>query len=56
MVTSKKLTLNALKTKYIVFGSRNKLQHKPDLNITIGGKKIERVACMKYLGVRLTNT
>ena len=48
-----KLTLNASKTKYIVFGSRNKLQVKPDLNLSIGGKKIERVACMKYLGVQL---
>ncbi len=48
-----KLTLNAAKTKYVVFGSHNKLQNKPDLNITIGNSVIERVSCMKYLGIQL---
>ena len=46
-------TLNAKKTEYMVFGSKHKLQHKPDLNITIDGQKSERVDVMKYLGVQL---
>ena len=46
-----KLTLNVEKTKYMVFGRKNMLQHKPDLNITIDGKKLERVSVMKYLGM-----
>ena len=48
-----RLTLNVKKTKYMVFGSRTKLVHKPDLNITINGKNLERVEVMKYLGVFL---
>ena len=49
-----KLTLNSDKTKYIVFGSRNKLEHKPDRNIRIGDRKIERVSSITYLGI-ITN-
>ncbi len=48
-----KLTLNVDKTKYMVFGTKTALIHKPDLNITIDGKKLERVSVMKYLGVFL---
>ena len=48
-----KLTINVTKTKYVVFGTRHMLQTKPDLNLKIGGKPIERVSTMKYLGVLL---
>ena len=48
-----KLTLNANKTKYVIFGTRQKLTNKPDLNLTVGASKIERVSSMKYLGVIL---
>ena len=48
-----RLTLNVKKTKYMVFGSKQKLRHKPDLNINIDGQKLERVEVMKYLGVHL---
>ena len=49
-----RLTLNTKKTKYVIFGTRNKLEHAAqDLNITIGGDKLEKVSSMKYLGVIL---
>ena len=48
-----KLTLNASKTKYVIFGTKQKLTNKPDLNLTVGDSKIERVSSMKYLGVIL---
>ena len=49
-----RLTLNTKKTKYVVFGTKTKLEHVlPDLNITIGRDKIERVSHMKYLGMVL---
>ncbi len=52
-LNANKLTLNTSKTKYIVFGNKSNLTVKPDLNLTIGGKPIERVSSMKYLGVIL---
>ena len=48
-----RLSLNADKTKYMVFGSKNLLTTKPDLNLTVGDKSIERVSSTKYLGVIL---
>ena len=49
-----RLTLNTKKTKYVIFGTRNTLEHVPqDLNIKIGSEKIERVKHMKYLGMIL---
>ena len=48
-----KLTLNVNKTKYVIFGSKNKITTIPDLNIKVGNDKIERVSSMKYLGVIL---
>ncbi len=48
-----KLTLNANKMKYVIFGTEQKLTIKPDLNLTVGSSKIERVPSMKYLGVIL---
>ncbi len=48
-----KLTLNAAKTKYVVFGTKRKLQTKPDLKLKMGDCSIERVTTMKYLGVML---
>ncbi len=48
-----KLTLNANKTKYVIFGNRHILNTKPNLNLHVGISKIERVDEMKYLGVIL---
>ncbi len=45
------MTLKINKTKYIIFGSKNQLTTKPDLNLTVGGgERIERVTSIKYLG------
>ena len=48
-----KLTVNAKKTKYTIFGSKKQLRDKPDLNLTIGPDKIDRVNSFKYLGIIL---
>ena len=48
-----KLTLNANKTKYVIFGTKQQLTTKPDLNLYVGQDKIDRVESMKYLGVIL---
>ena len=45
------LTLNVDKTKYIVFGSKLILTLKPDLNLCVDNKKIERVSTINYLGM-----
>ena len=50
------MTLNVDKTKYMVFDTKHMLQHKPDLNISIDGKKVDRVSVMKYLGMFLDLT
>ena len=47
------LTLNTKKTKYIVLGSRYEIGTVQDLNLQIGGEKIDWVQSMKYLGVIL---
>ena len=52
-LNANKLTLNTDKTKYMVFGSKQMLRHKPDLNLSMNGKKLERVSVMNYLGVHL---
>ena len=48
-----KLTLNSNKTKYVIFGTRQTLTTKPDLNLKVGNDQIDRVTSMKYLGVIL---
>ena len=44
-----KLTVNASKTKYIVFKTQHKLGNREDLNLKIGNDKIERASSMNYL-------
>ena len=41
-LNANKLTLNANKTKYVIFGSRRTLASKPNLNLRVGNRKIER--------------
>ncbi len=48
-----KLTLNTKKTKFMLFGTRNKLKHAGNLPIIINGDVIEQVHEFKYLGVIL---
>ena len=51
-----KLTLNISKTKFIIFGSPHRLRNLPDIKLQLYGKEIERVDCMKYLGVLLDSS
>ena len=44
-----KLSLNVLKTHYMIFAPRNKIV--VDVNIQINCVSIERVCCSKFLGV-----
>ena len=48
-----KLTLNANKTKHVIFGTKHHMTTKPDLKLHVGQDKISRVTSMKYLGVIL---
>ena len=48
-----RLTLNIKKTKFIVFGTRQRLRQVPPLNLSINGEQLEQVDNMKYLGVIL---
>ncbi len=51
-----KLILNTKKTKFMIFGSKNKLREVHDAPIYINGDLIERVDCFEYLGVYLDET
>ncbi len=48
-----KLTLNATKTKYMIFGSQKRLHNVGPMKIEKGDEEIERVKYFKYLGVYL---
>ena len=47
------LTLNTAKTKFVVFGSRNKLSYTLKLSLTINRQPVEQVNEFKYLGLIL---
>ncbi len=48
-----KLTLNVKKTKFMIYGSRQKLRQVNELLLHINGEEIERVPVFKYLGMML---
>ncbi len=48
-----KLTLNAKKTKFMVFGTRRRLKKCRNIRINLENEEIERVETFKYLGVWL---
>ena len=48
-----KLVLNQSKTKWMLFGTRQKLEHSSDIAIQSHGQKIKRVSSFYYLGVTL---
>ena len=48
-----KLVLNQSKTKWMLFGTRQKLEHSSDIAIQSHGQNIERVSSFCYLGVTL---
>ena len=47
------LTLNVPKTKFVIFATRPKLNNFEEQSLFINGSPIERVSCMKYLGLLL---
>ncbi len=51
-----RLTLNISKTKLVIFCSPAKIRNLPAINLNLYGKEIERVECMKYLGVLLDSS
>ena len=50
-----KLTLNVRKTKFIIFGTKPKLNQLPSipLQLTINNQNVEQVTSFKYLGIIL---
>ena len=49
-----KLVLNQSKTKWMLFGTRQKLEHSSDIEIQFHGQNsIERISSFCYLGVTL---
>ena len=48
-----KLTLNVKKTKFLIYGSKNKLKQVTQLPLHINNEEIERVETFKYLGMML---
>ena len=52
-LASNRLVLNQSKTKWMLFGIRQKLEHCSDHRIQLHGKEIDRVSSFCYLGVTL---
>ena len=50
------LTINTNKTKWLWYGSAQKLKKCPKASIKIGGKTIKRVDCYRYLGANIDST
>ena len=48
-----KLTLNVAKTKYMLFGTKRKLDHIQPMKLSANNEEIERVTNSKYLGIHL---
>ncbi len=46
-----RLTLNTEKTKFIIFGNKNKLGNVGNVELTMNNERIERVTSFKYLGI-----
>ena len=50
-LTENRLTLNAKKTKYLIFGHARKTKQLGDISINLSDSKIDQVESFKYLGV-----
>jgi hypothetical protein len=49
-LNANKLSINASKTKFVIFKSKNKSQHQ-DIIVKINNDIVEQVPCVKFLGV-----
>ena len=45
------LTINANKTKYMIFGNARKTKQLGDISINLNANKLDQVESFKYLGV-----
>lgn len=52
-LASNRLDLNQNKTKWMLFGTKQNLEHCLDHRAQLNGKEIERVSSFCYLGVTL---
>ena len=52
-IISNKFALNALKTVCMIFGSKHKLAHGPELKLVVEGQSLKQVNKVKLLGLRL---
>ncbi len=51
-----RLSLNHDKTKYMFFGTRNRVEQPADIPVKCGETEIKQVTVFKYLGVKLDST
>ena len=51
-----KLTINAKKTKLMIFGTRSRVKNAKNVKIVINNEKIQTVPSFKYLGILLDST
>ena len=49
--TENRLTFNAKKTKYVIFGNARKTEQLGDISINLSANKLDQVESFKYLGV-----
>ena len=50
------LTINILKTKFMVFGTRSRLKKLKDTILTVNGQPLQQVPSFKYFGITLDST
>ena len=56
LLKANRLTLNLKKTKYMVFGTRQKLSGIDDIKLTTGDGSIDRVDTLRYLAIALDSS
>ena len=54
-MSDNRLSLHLGKTESILFGSKRRLRHSNEFNVTINNQVIERKESVKYLGLNLTS-
>ena len=50
------LTINLIKTKFMLFGTRNMMKQSSKLDISLSDKKLQYVKHFNYLGIKLEDT
>ena len=52
-LTKNKLALNAKKCEFLLLGSRKRIKDAVVPDVTIRARKIQRVSCLRYLGIMI---